>query len=111
MTHPIFYALTLLVIGMGVVAASLSLILVTVWLIGKMDSLFAATKVKKKADEAVKEIPEHIHAVLVAAVATALDRPHIIHHIRMRPAGVQESWSQMGRLDIMRSHNPASTKP
>lgn len=47
--------------------------------------------------------PEDV-AVIAAAVAVALSGPVRIHNIRMLPDEQQAGWSQIGRLDLMRSH-------
>ena len=39
-----------------------------------------------------------------AAVAEALNAPVRVYHIRLLPDESQETWSRIGRLDIMRSH-------
>lgn len=58
----------------------------------------------------VSEIPSEVLAVIAAAVAVAVGRPHRIHHVRYRRRPAGEGWSTAGRLAVMTSHAPRGTR-
>jgi sodium pump decarboxylase gamma subunit len=101
----------LMFIGMGVVFASLYILMKFVNVIGWMERwmkrLFNPIKPPIVAAETTigaKISPEEI-AVIAAAVQAALEKKVEIHHIRMLTSDSQENWSQVGRWDLLHSHN------
>lgn len=60
----------------------------------------AAAPALPRADGVTPELV----AVLAAAAHAALGKPVVVRRLRvLRPAG-QETWSRVGRIDILRSH-------
>lgn len=87
-------------VGMTIVFLALATISVGVGLLRK----FEPGPVEKPADpDAIS--PETL-AVIAAAVAVSIGRPHRVRHIRYRKRPPGEGWSSAGRVAIMTSHAP-----
>jgi len=64
----------------------------------------AAAKATSAVAAPEEGVTPELVAVLAAAATAALGRSVVVHHIRLiRPAG-QETWSRVGRIDLLRSH-------
>ena len=106
-------ALAITIIGMGVVLCALLALQLAVALIRGVDYMVHSLRPqgghRPAGDE---EISDEEVAVITAAVTSTFKRPVTIHHIRMLPESAQDSWSRLGRIDIMRSHTrgPDSSK-
>ncbi len=100
--------LYLLLIGMGVVFSSLFILLGFIKLVALLSRLAGgreksvAVPEREPEDLAAEEV-----ALVSAAVVAALEAPIQIHRIRLMQDESQETWSRVGRLDIMRSHGRA----
>jgi sodium pump decarboxylase gamma subunit len=106
-------ALYLMVIGMGVVFASLVLLQAFTSAIGAFDRLLrrlgaGPAPPATPAPLSAEAVQDEEAAVIAAAVAAALARRVEVHHIRMLHDENMETWSRVGRLDIMRSHDRGS---
>lgn len=55
---------------------------------------------------ATQGVPPEVVAVIMAAVAAAIDRPIRVQRIRYRSQPVESGWSRQGRISIMTSHLP-----
>jgi sodium pump decarboxylase gamma subunit len=115
MAQNIETALYLMVIGIGVVFIALTLLQAFTNAIGAFDRLlrrFGARPTPEALPSPTATDPEEEEeAVIAAAMATALARRVEIHHIRMLHDETMETWSRVGRLDIMRSHDRGSGRP
>lgn len=101
----------LMFIGMGVVFASLFILMEFVKVIGWLEHWLKrlVSHIKPAVGSAgtntgTEIAPEEV-AVIAAAVHTILGEKAEIRHIRMLPSDSQESWSQVGRWDILHSHD------
>ena len=90
-------ALYMMLIGMGVVFTAL------VALQGFIN-LGPRAEPAGEGEPQTEEISPEEQVVIGAAVAEALNAPVRVYHIRLLPDESQETWSRIGRLDIMRSH-------
>lgn len=106
-------AIYLMIIGMGIVFLSLTILMQFIKLISRFERLLRGLSPKAKATvipvkTEVKDSnglsPEEI-AVIAAAAAEALSANVEIHHIKLLHDENQSNWSRMGWMDIMRSHN------
>jgi sodium pump decarboxylase gamma subunit len=105
------HAIYLMFIGMGVVFVSLFILMEFINVIGWLERSLKrlVSRIKPAATPAGVNIeteiaPEEI-AIIAAAVYTALGEKAEIHRIRMLPPESQESWSQVGRLEHIHSHD------
>ena len=107
MRQNIEIALYLMVIGMGVVFVSLVLLQAFTNAIGWMDRLIRRLGQRPTGSPAASAAgpTEEEAAAIAAAVAVALGRRVALHRIRMLHDENMETWSRIGRLDIMRSHD------
>lgn len=98
-------ALYMMLIGMGVVFTALvalqGFINLVAWL-GR--NLGPRAEPAGEGEPQTEEISPEEQVVIGAAVAEALNTPVRVYHIRLLPDESQETWSRIGRLDIMRSH-------
>lgn len=106
-------AIYLMIIGMGIVFLSLTILMQFIKLISRLERLVRKLTMKTKtpiipAKEEVKDSnglsPEEI-VVIATAAAEALSANVEIHHIKLLHDENQDNWSRMGWMDIMRSHN------
>lgn len=108
------YAIYLMFIGMGVVFVSLYILMEFInaigWLVNRLlKHLVHVKQAPGNVGTGIGEIsPEEI-AVITAAVYTVLQKKTEIHHICMLPPDSQESWSQVGRWDLLHSHDLRKT--
>lgn len=105
----------LMCIGISVVFVGLALLQGFTNFIHLLDKLLARLKRKPRADTAIVEsetaVTDEERVIIAAAVAEALGgRKAEIHRIRLLDDESQETWSRVGRLDHMRSHNLQSGK-
>lgn len=98
-------------IGMAVVFASLYILMEFVNIIGWLErwlkrliSHFKPAVASTGASIETEITPQEI-AVIAAAVHTVLGKKAEIRHIHMLPSDSQENWSQVGRWDLLHSHN------
>lgn len=98
-------ALYMMLIGIGVVFTALvalqGFINLVAWL-GR--SLGPKSEPVPETEPQAEGISPEEQVVIGAAVAEALTAPVRVYHIRLLPDESQETWSRIGRLDIMRSH-------
>lgn len=104
-------AIYLVFIGMGIVFTSLFILMefinVIGWLERWLKRLFSPIKppiIAAETNIGAEISPEEI-AVIAAAVQAVLEKKVEIHHIRMLTSDSQENWSQVGRWDLLHSHN------
>lgn len=102
----------LMIIGMGVVFTSLFLLMFLIYAIGWVEGLLIRIFKKPVAtpEPVQDEISSEEVAVICAAVAEALTAKVEVQQIRRLYDNNQDTWSSMGRLDIMRSHNIQTPK-
>jgi len=113
MGEKLIFGLVLAAIGMGVVFLALLLLNLFIQLMGWIEGSVQGLAKRRGSREAVPpsvpdtipELSEEEIAVIAAAAEQAIAEPVRIHRIRLvsEEEGV---WSRIGRLDIMRSHDP-----
>lgn len=105
-------ALYLMAIGLGSVFVALILLQALTNAIGSLDRLArrGGRSVPTPSPAPTEDCGEEEAAVIAAAVTAALDRRVEVHHIRMLHDEGMETWSRIGRLDIMRSHDRGAGK-
>lgn len=94
--------------GLAVVILSLGLLAIVVGVIGRLLTRRPAA-VKASAKPALageSGIPPETIAVITAAVAVTLRKPHHILQIRPVNSPWLQAWSLEGRRQIFQSHNP-----
>ncbi|HNX97634.1 MAG TPA: OadG family protein [Candidatus Aminicenantes bacterium] len=99
----IITGLYLMLIGVGVVFAALVILQGFINAVAWLGRNLGPRETSPTAEPAPGEVSPEEEAVVCAAVAAALTAPVRVHHIRLLPDESQETWSRMGRLDIMRS--------
>lgn len=108
MTDALLESVLLLVVGMGVVLISLTLL---AWMIGGIkfvDEKLNLRRIRTYAERVAPTLPEddvsdEVAAVIAAAVATTFRKKAVVRRIRVfSPGG---AWSSTGRINIMASHH------
>ena len=122
MAENISEALYLLLIGMGVVSVALVALQMFVNGISLLERgisrLFNRPEAQADSEPAaaaparqsLSDLADEEAAVIAAAVAAASSQHVVVHHVRLLQDGSPESWSRVGRLDIMRSHSLSQKK-
>lgn len=121
MAENLSVAFYLLLIGMGVVLVALVALQLFVNGISLLEHAISRlfNRPPKQPDSSPPEAPpqrqptdldDEEAAVIAAAVAAASSQKVVVHQVRLLQDGSQESWSRVGRLDIMRSHSLSQKK-
>lgn len=101
-------ALVLIVVGMGGVFLSLTSLYLLMVVLMKIDSMFSKqpeTAVQTPTGETRSEINPDLIPIISAAIYAVLEKKVIIKTIHFLDDRSDTSWSRIGRLNIIDSHN------
>lgn len=108
-------SLLLLIVGMGVVFASLLLFAGMIWLFKRVDEGINEWRIRRYAEKiavlpAENELNDELVAVMAAACAATMKQKVRIRRIQFLGSESGPAWAVTGRLNIMASHLIARRK-